>query len=340
MILFNYNKWISYMIFCLIIVAGILVHSALWNVNQEIEREDIYYTFIEGGRLINGANPYERVLSGDMRTNNKYATYFPMFYLLSGYSQQLGLESFPEWLSFWRVIFLVCNLGISCLIFQICAAENKHLLGIIGVFFWLFNRWTLHVSVISHIDFLPLFILLLSLSLLPRYFYLSCILLGLSLAIKQIAIFVVPVYLIWSWNNYHHNRLQNTLAAFALIAAIPLLVSIPFLIWNAEGYCKSILFSVTRYPPGYLKTQSLDTLAGVYGIPAKIPMLFLLVLSYSLVFLQGIPLYVSHLLVMIIFFNFNSVVFRQYAIWFLPFIPLALSEIVPGGIGGNQVTRK
>ena len=79
---------IHYIFLLLVAVIGILVHTALWNTYKKIEKkEDIYYTFVEGNRLINGVNPYERVLFGDMRHNDKYATYFPLFYVLSGCSE-------------------------------------------------------------------------------------------------------------------------------------------------------------------------------------------------------------------------------------------------------------
>jgi hypothetical protein len=332
------NKHLKlYLVFGLVAVAGIFAHLQLWNTNQRIKQEDIYYLYVEGSRLVEGVNPYERVLVGDMRKNEKYATYFPMFYLLSGCTQLLGLKSFGHWLAFWKMVFLGFNLGICYLIFKVCADKEQSLLGIFGALFWLFNRWTLNVTIIAHIDFLPLFFLLLSLSLLPRCFSLACLLFGLSLAIKQIAIFALPVYLIWSWRTNPQDRLKHILVTFSLIVAIPLLSSIPFLIWNSEAYVKSILFSATRYPVGHFKAPSLDALAGFYGIPSKIPMLFLMGLAYMLVFLKRVPLYASHLLVMTVFFCFNSVLFRQYTIWFLPFIPLTIGEIFSAR---NETTQK
>ena len=316
-----------YVIFCFVAAAGILSHAALWNISEIMEKEDIHYIFLDGSRLVDGVNPYERVLSGDMRRNRKYTTYLPLFYLLSSGTQLLGLKTFPEWLAFWRVIFLVCNIGVSYLILKICISKGQVLLGIFGIIFWMFNRWTLHVTAISHIDFIPLFILMISLTILPRRFYLACLLFGLSLAIKQIAIFALPVYLIWSLRTNRQNKLKHTLVTLVLITAIPLLVSAPFLIWNSEGYLKSILFSATRFPDGHFGAPSFDALAGFYGLPAKIPMLILLVLSYTLVLIYRVPLHTSHFLIMTVFICFNSVLFRQYIIWCLPFIPLAIGEI-------------
>ena len=323
---FRDSGWIPVLVFCLVAIAGIYVHASRWNSAEDTEGQDVYYAFVEGSRLIAGANPYERILEGNMRDNDKYATYLPLFYLLSAGAQLAGFETFPAWLSLWRVVFLGCNIGIGYLIFRICAARSQPMLGIFGALFWLFNRWTLLVNGISHIDFLPLFVLLLSLSLVPRRFGLACVLFGLSLAIKQIAIFALPLYLIWSWQMASEHRVRHLVKASALIVAIPLVVSLPFLVWNAEGFVRSLMFSATRNPDDHFSAPSVDALLGFRGIPAKIPMLLLLALTYAPAWLHRVPVYASLLLVMSAFFGFNSVLFRQYVVWFIPFIPLAVLE--------------
>jgi uncharacterized membrane protein len=319
--------------FCLLSVAGILVHTQLWRISHKtlnLKRQDIYCCYLEGSRLVEGANPYERILAGDMRSNRKYATYFPLFYLLSADAQLAGLSAFPAWLAFWRVIFLGCAIGIGYLIFRACAAGGMPLLGLFGVAFWLFNRWTLHVTMIAHIDFLALLFLLLSLGCLPRRFFLGCALFGVSLAIKQIAIFALPLYLIWSWRMRRPDRVQHALKTFALIVAVPLLASAPFLAWNAEGFLRAVLVSATRGQNGHFRAPSLDGLFGVGGLATKLPMLGLLALTYALAFWEGVPAYTSLLLVMTVFFCFNSVLYNQYLVWFLPFIPLSIVELWPG----------
>ena len=61
-----------------ILLAGAAVNMRLWKTDTK--GEDIYYAWVEGGRILNGENPYGRVLAGNMRDNDKYATYFPVFY--------------------------------------------------------------------------------------------------------------------------------------------------------------------------------------------------------------------------------------------------------------------
>ncbi|AOY80122.1 MULTISPECIES: hypothetical protein [Moorena] len=57
-------------IICLILIAvvGVVINVKLlqvWNYNTE--GHDIYYSWVEGKRILSGQNPYARVLSGNMR---------------------------------------------------------------------------------------------------------------------------------------------------------------------------------------------------------------------------------------------------------------------------------
>ncbi|MGC9359398.1 MAG: hypothetical protein ACP5G7_03360 [Anaerolineae bacterium] len=60
----------------------------------DTQGEDIYYAYIEGQRLVAGENPYERILQGGMLTNDKYATYLPLFYLFFARLQMAGWRSY------------------------------------------------------------------------------------------------------------------------------------------------------------------------------------------------------------------------------------------------------
>ena len=77
-----------------------------------------------------------------------------------------------------------------------------------------------------------------------RYRKTSLLLFSFSLAFKQIAILIAPLYLIW---EYQQSRsIKNVTVAGLWIASVPVLSSIPFLYWNAEGFIKTLAFSVTR----------------------------------------------------------------------------------------------
>ena len=69
----------------LILLAGIAFHIRIQPPAGYLSdgREDVYFTYVEGQRLAAGENPYARVLSGNMRENDKYATYLPAFFSVS-----------------------------------------------------------------------------------------------------------------------------------------------------------------------------------------------------------------------------------------------------------------
>ncbi|NEO99678.1 MAG: hypothetical protein F6K58_13565 [Symploca sp. SIO2E9] len=318
---------------CLLIITlvgiGVVFSIQLWDYNTE--QEDIYYIWLEGKRILSGENPYARILSGDMRDNDKYATYFPLFYLLSALTQLLGFKEYSTWVYLWRHIFQVFNLGISHLIFYQFYKNKILILGLFASFFWYLNRWTIHVNQIAHIDFVSIFFLLLSLAIIDKYKYLSFLFFGLSLSLKQIAIFLLPLYLIWAWQESEKDKLERTVKSLLLILVIPLVTSLPFIIWNAEGFFKSIIFSATRSPAGHLGVPSIDELIGLVipefvGIKAKLPMLLIMSLVFIGAIKRQIGIYTSVLLTMVVFVDFNSVLFRQYLCWVVPFIPLAICD--------------
>jgi uncharacterized membrane protein len=296
---------------------------------HDTTEEDIYYAWLEGEHILKGENPYARMLTGDMRENQKYATYFPSFYWLSALTQLLGLRDFPAWIAFWRMIFSMFYVGITALIFLAFYRDRSTLLGVLSALFWLFNRWTLVVFRIAHIDFLPLFFLLASLLLFDRHRRFSLLLFSLSLSIKQLAIFLVPVYLLWVWQEAGPEttkRVKQVTLASLIILSIPVVTSLPFLVWNAEAWAKSIIFPVTRYAMDHFEAPSAATQLGLVGIPAAVPMLGLLLLVYAAVLRQRIGRYASVLLTMAVFLGFNAVLFRQYMCWTVPFIPLTICD--------------
>lgn len=316
----------------IIIVISTIFHVSLWNYSTtQAGKEDIYYIWLEGKRLLAAQNPYERVLSGNLRDNQKYATYFPLFYILSYSTQLFGLRDYSSWLFLWRHIFLLFNLGIASVIFYTFYQKKLTLFAVFSALFWSFNRWTIYVTKVAQIDFIPILFLIISLLIFRRYRLWSLILFSLSLALKQIAIFLVPLYLIWVWQSESNHRVKKTVVALALIVSIPLLTSLPFIFWNTEGLLKSVLFSATRKPSSHFNAPALDTyirmvVPSFVGIKAKLPMLFLMCSIYFVAFQRNLGMYMSSLLTMLTFIDFNSVLFTQYMCWIVPLISLAVCD--------------
>lgn len=326
-------------ILCLLIIltAGAIVHARLWG--SDTTGEDIHYAWIEGGRLLAGENPYSRILAGDMHVNDKYATYFPVFYGFSALTQWAGLSDYATWIAFWRVIFLACNLAIAAMLYFLVYPRGRLLGASFAAAFWLFNRWPLHVTQIAHLDFMAIALLIASLGLFYRHRRASLLLFSLSLGVKQLAIFLVPLYLIWTWQTTRQDRLKQTVRAGVLIASIPVLTSLPFLAWNAEGFIKSLAFSVTRNPADHLSVPSFDGQMGWLGLAARLPMLMMLLAVYGLAWRKQIGFYLGVLLALVIFIDFNAVLFRQYFAWIVPLIPLVVVDwIHAGDLSGRGVS--
>jgi uncharacterized membrane protein len=158
---------------------------------------------------------------------------------------------------------------------------------------------------------------------------------SVSLAIKQIAIFLLPLYLIYLWQHAPKQaRWQESWLGLMIIASVPTLTALPFVIWNAEGFFKSISFSATRLGDSHIsKAPSLDIyVTNVYpwivGFRAKTLMLGLMGATYLSFLNKKVSLLVSSSITMMIFVYFNSVLFVQYFVWSVSLILLTFSEFV------------
>lgn len=288
---------------------------------------DIYYTYYEGRAILEGVNPYARTLDGDRRTNDKYPTYLPGSYCISALSQLLGLRDYARWIDFWFWVFQACHYAIALLLFREARRRADTIFAIFVAVFWLYNRWTLYIVTVSHVDFCAILLVLWSLILLPRRPRLAALLFGASLAIKHIAIFLLPMFPIWVWHTRPPERRLRASVQSALWAlSLPAAFSLPFFAWNPKAFIWSITFSVTREPDDTFATQTIDALLQQVGLVARIPLLLMMVLIFVFAIQRRINRYAAATLVFVVFINFNTVLFQQYMAWFLPFLVMALLD--------------
>jgi hypothetical protein len=301
---------------------AVRVNLRFWSLDTV--GSDTYYSWVEGRRIRNGENPYERILSGNMDENRKYATYFPLFYEASALVQEVGIRQYEAWIGFWRYYFLAANIGVGLALYAMTLSKRTWALSLLALPFWYFNRWTLHASATVALDFIPIFLMVLSLGLFEKYRRTSLLLFGFSLAIKQIAIFLMPLYLIWEYQK--SRSWPKVLIAGLWMASIPLLASVPFLLWNAEGFVKSIAFSATRIALDHFGAESIDVIFNLSGLLARTPFLLMLFGAYYASWQGSVGRYGAAMLVMGIFVAFNSILFTHYPVWLMPLLPLAVSE--------------
>jgi uncharacterized membrane protein len=292
------------------------------------ERErgpDIYFVWRDGTRLATGQNPYESILSGNMRENRKYPTYLPLYYVLVAGAHHLGVTEYRGWMRLWRPVVLVSHVGIAVLLLVACWRAGYPVLGLFAALFWGLNRWTLYVVSVAHVDFPAILCLLGSLLLFDTRRRTSLVLFGLSLALKQIAVFVTPLYLIWTWRETRapDARLWATARAAGWIALVPGLVSLPFFLWNAEAFLRSVLFSATRDPDSHITALSIPAKIGLTGLPGRLPMLLLMGLVLAAAARGEVGRYLAVLLLLVTFVDFNAVFYLQYMAWLVPLLVLS-----------------
>lgn len=337
-----------WLLFLIIAIAGLTIHLVVWSIPpRDLRSEDIFFIWLEGKRIILGDNPYARVLASNLRVNDKYATYFPLAYLFSALTQKLGLTEYRQWLLVWRPLSYLFHIGIAALILRAFQQRRAWILGLAAALIMLLNRWSLYVIKVHHVEFAAIFFLLLSLLLLRKTDKLALLAYSLSLGIKQIAIFLLPLYFIHIFRQAAPDkRRQDIGVGLLIILSIPIITSMPFLIWNAEGFVKSILFSATRLAESHIPgAPSLDAYAAdsypwLVGLRAKAPMLVLMGLTYLSFLKEKVSIMVASSITMIIFLYFHSVLFLQYFVWPLSLILLTLPEAVDQRSFTDQTRQK
>lgn len=324
-----------WLLFLLLASAGFFVHHHFWQTPADaLQGHDMYYIWLEGKRILAGENPYARVLAGNLRENDKYATYFPIAYFLSALVQKLGFLEYRDWLYFWRPVSFICHMGIVGLTLQYFQKRGLLILGIAAATIVLLSRWSLYIVRVHHLEFAAIVFLVFSLVLLKTKTRLALLLFSISLGIKQIAIFLLPLYLIYLWKK-RDRYARNLFLGFLIILSVPLVTSLPFIIWNTDGFFKSVLFSATRLGANHIDgVPSIDVIffaeyPWLVGLRAKLLMLLLMGLVYLSSLKERIGIFTASTITMMAFLYFNSVLFLQYFIWPLCLVPFALIEEKP-----------
>ena len=135
------------------------------------------------------------------------------------------------------------------------------------------------------------------------------------------------MFLVWVWQRAQKARLKQVFLAGLAIASVPLVSSLPFLVWNAEGFVRSVLFSATRYGATQFSVPSIDIIFGWEGLAGRILMLALLACVYLLAFKKPGHIFLFSFFAMSVFIDYNSVLFSQYPVWVAPMIPLIFLDV-------------
>lgn len=317
----------------LLLVASLAFFSAASDrllPKAPAEKNDIYFIWEDGRKIANGENPYARIRGSDLRVNEKFAIYFPGFILAVAATIKLGLTTFSGFIAIWRPAGLLVHCLTGTLMFAALFARGRPVEGLLASQFYLFNRWNLSVLASGQIDLLAICFLVAALLARERHPVGSPLLFGCSLAIKQVAVFVLPLYVLTRTTRPSaQSGSRSWLKSSVLALAVPGLLSLPFLIAEPVLFVRSILFSATRNPGGHTRVQSFDHLMGWVGIDAKLPMLVLMALITYLVWRKRLGFLAGTVLVLAVFESFNSVLLWQYFCWPASVLPLLLLEVPP-----------
>jgi len=299
---------------------------------------DIYYQYTEAMKIKEGKDPYERILGQDLRLNRKYPTFLPSSYLLL---LALAAPFDYDFVALTFVVRCLTALFASLAAFVLLKIGREHrvpLLGLAAASLWLFNRWSVYNFAQARLD-----VLALSCAVFAVYFYRTealfwpFLLMSISLGIKHLGVFVLPLFL---FDSLRERRWGSLCRRMFILLSIPLAFSLPFVLRNPSGFLYSLGFSFTRLPEGanigygwevitnrffgflLTKLKLVGTFPGtiLFYLSPRSPLFILSLLLLSFSYLERWGKYLMALVGMLLFLSLNPVLFNQYFIWVMPFI--------------------
>jgi len=155
------------------------------------------------------------------------------------------------------ILYLICDLGIGIIIYQLAREKSRPVLGIFGITFWLFNQGTLYnFSLLDNIA-IGLFFAVLAIYLLKIKPDWAKIFLGIAIAFSPFMLLLVPLFVIGPGFRTNllknpiqriknHLKLNKSLLSVVLILILPI-VLFPFVKPNYHTFLNLFLLK----PPYY-----------------------------------------------------------------------------------------
>lgn len=310
------------------------------------KNKDIYYEYQSAGKIQEGENPYNEILDSNMVENEKYTTLFPLYYHFLAVIRQYSENNFTAFLANFRQILLWSQFAGGVFIYLLFRRKNKKLVGYAAASFYMFNLWTLESFISLKQDLIAIAFLLASFFIFSRESnkqkWLAYLLFGISLGIKHIGIFVLPLYLM---PLFFKERKPKDFMVDMVFLSIPIVIpALPFLASNFESFFNSMLFSFTRTPKqgdllfGYGELLVNYSDSGINGttidyLLPRLPLLLATTLNILLLATKKIPGSFYLLSSISVFAVFNPVIFPQYITWIPPLLFVGLCDYINGNKG-------
>jgi len=304
---------------------------------EDLVGKDISFYLFRGGQIASGINPYDCVTDPDEECFG-YPTHLPGMYLITAGFVVAGVDDLNEWATAWRPLSFATWLAVGLVLFIYSYVRKQPALAVAALGFWLFNRWSLYVLKVAHTDFLGVLLMVLSIVSVGRWPMTAAVLLGTSLAVKQVGVLLVPLFLIAAW-RVHSFRLPKIFLLIGLILLMPVATSIPFLVANPEAAIQGWLTAATRPAQTlYEGVPSFDQWLDITGPSKSMVMLALVLCAYVAAWRKSVGMVGGALLIMAIVIGFTHVLFHQYVVWFIPLIPLAIADMIDNRTSKNTLS--
>lgn len=291
--------------------------------NEQISNtRDVFFIWQDGKSLAEGENPYSRISGKGSKKNRKYTFYLPAFLIATAASIRAGFDDFQSWMRVWWPVSMLFHFGIGVVLFFMLMRGGSLLIAVFGSALWFFSRWPLALFKSGQIDAVPIFFLVTSLALISTRPRLSLISFGISLSFKQIAAILLPLYLLWIWQDQKDSlSTRELLIRAGCLLSVPLLVSLPFMIWDFESFMRMMVFPLTRAPRG---PRAVSSFLELKGILSPLPLIFMLGSVYYLSFREKLSRAQALFLAIFALLGFSGVFFSRYVCWLVPLVPLLL----------------
>jgi hypothetical protein len=331
------DKVIELLLVALVMFVGYIVFTNNTPSAINYNNSDIHRGFERGISVLNGVNPYLEFNPNQMLDQEKVPGFFPLYFYFMAALVKLSDSSFVKFLDTLRVVVFFAYLLIGLTLYRLMRSKGRLLAFTLTVIF-MFNRWTLNDALDLKQDTYVILLLLVSLINLKKRPALAMLLYGVATGIKHLTIFAAPIYVFELVNLARATKggYKKSILYLLLMLAPIALPAIPFILATPKHFAYALMYNVTRTPEtsGLSLNTGFDKLLVLnnqdrfnspvfYALP-RLPLVVVCCLIVLVYFARRLSVWQYCFMIYLAFIAFNPVLFSQYYVWMLTFLPLAV----------------